>query len=286
MGESHQPETWPITSSRVWQVRDGQSLEQEIEVALEEPLSLHINGKRVAVLMRLPGMEKELATGFCVSEGLVSRFSDILTVRHCGQGLPTADGETSPEGAESRNRVEVMVLPGGLRADTRLQVVRLIRAGCGAADIDGADLALEPVVDGPSIDFRTILGLANAMRGEQRLHKRVGTLHAAALFSASGNLVAVSEDVGRHNAVDKVAGYCLLRDISFQDKLLLCSGRLTYEMVTKTIRLGIPLLASVSAPSALAIQLAERFNVTLIGYLRGQRMTIYSHRERIGMPVP
>ena len=277
---------WPTALRHVWHIRDGESRQREIETVLEEPLSLHINGERVAILMRLPGMEKELAAGFCVSEGLVGSFSDILIVHHCGQGLPSPGSETSEEEGESRNRVEVTIRPGALQADARLDMVRLIRAGCGAVDVDRADLALEPVKDGTMVDLGTISGLGSAMRAGQRLHQRVGGVHGAALFDAGGGLVVVCEDVGRHNAVDKALGYCLLRGISLRGKLLLCSGRLTYEMVTKTIHLGIPLLASISAPTTLAVQLAERFNVTLIGYLRGHRMTIYSHPERIRKPCP
>ncbi len=286
MDVSYGAGAWPTALRRVWYIRDGESRQREIETVLEEPLSLDINGERVAILMRLPGMEKELAAGFCVSEGLVGSFSDILIVHHCGQGLPSPGSETSEEEGESRNRVEVTIRPGALRPEARLDVVRLIRAGCGAVDVDRADLALEPVKDDTMVDLGTISGLASSMRAGQRLHQRAGGVHGAALFDAGGGLVVVCEDVGRHNAVDKALGYCLLRGISLRGKLLLCSGRLTYEMVTKTVRLGIPLLASMSAPTTLSVQLAERFNVTLIGYLRGHRMTIYSHPERIRMPCP
>jgi len=286
MNASHGSGAWPTALRQVWHISDGESIRQEIETVLEEPLALHINGERLAILMRLPGMEKELAAGFCVSEGLVGSFSDILIVHHCGQGLPSPGSETSEQEGESRNRVEVTIRPGALQPDARLDVVRLVRAGCGAVDVDRADLALEPVKDGTTVDLRTISGVGSSMRAGQHLHRRVGGLHGAALFDAGGGLVVVCEDVGRHNAVDKALGYCLLRGISLRGKLLLCSGRLTYEMVTKTIRLGIPLLASISAPTTLSVQLAEQFNVTLIGYLRGHRMTIYSHPERIRMPRP
>jgi len=277
---------WPTALTPAWQIRGGQSQQQQIEVALEEPLALQVNGRQVAVLMRLPGMEKELAAGYCVSEGLVGGFSDILLVHHCGQGLP-APGEATPEeAAESRNRVEVTVAPRAFQPDARFEVVRLIRAGCGAADVAAADLPLESVGDGLVVRLRTVLGLARAMRSEQRIHRRVGALHAAAIFCPGGHLVILAEDVGRHNAVDKAAGHCLLRDIPLGDKLLLCSGRLTYEMVTKTIRLGIPLLLSLSAPTALAIQLAQQYGLTLVGRLRRRGMTVYSHPQRLRMPSP
>ena len=281
-GGSKVEEVWPTASRRVWLITARESREQQVEIVLEEPLSLHINGRQVAVLMRLPGMEKELAAGFCLSEGLIDGFEKVLTIQHCGQGLPSPTEAVSENAApESRNRVEVQVRPGALREGARLEVVRLIRAGCGAVDADLADLPLSPVREGPVVGSRLVLGLGKSMRAAQRVHRRVGGIHAAALFDTGGKLVVLCEDIGRHNAVDKVIGYCLLRGISLEDKLLLCSGRLSYEMVTKAIRLNMPLLISMSAPTALAAQIADRFNVTLIGYLRGGRMTLYTHPERV-----
>jgi len=271
----------PTARKQVWRIADGESLGQEIAMVLEEPLALHINGKQVAVLMRLPGMEKELAAGFCLSEGLVSRFADVLTIHHCGQGLPSPLEDPSDGAPESRHRVDLWVRPEALREGARLEVVRLIRAGCGAVGVDDAALSLPIVQSGLQVSSKVLLGLDKAMRAGQRLHQEVGGVHAAALFEASGELVALAEDIGRHNAVDKVVGYCLLRDIPLANKLLLSSGRLSYEMAAKAIRLGIPILASVSAPTALAVQLAERFGLTLIGYLRGRKMTVYAHPERI-----
>ena len=278
-------DSWPTASQHVWLIRENESTEQDVQTVLEEPLSLQVNGNQVAVLMRLPGMEKELAAGFCISEGLVEGYADILMIHHCGQGLPAPGEEPLADGSvESRNRVEVMVRPEALQEDARLEVVRLIRAGCGAVDVDRAELPLAPVQGGPVVDSRILLSLDKTMRAAQRLHKRVGGVHAAALYEPNGDLVVLCEDVGRHNAVDKVIGHCLFRGVSFGDKILLCSGRLSYEMVTKTIRLRIPILASVSAPTALAVQLAEQFDLTLIGYLRGRRMTLYTHPERIRRP--
>ncbi len=283
-GNLHVAEARPVATKRVWQIRDGNRSEDDVEMVLEEPLSLHINRQQVAVLMRLPGMEKELAAGFCVSEALVHSFSDILTIHYCGQGLPSPDASAPETSFESRNRVEVLTRPGALNPDARLELVRLIRAGCGAVDIDRAEVALSAVGDGLTVDWQVVQGLAKAMRAAQELHRRVGGLHAAALFDATGKLVTLCEDVGRHNAVDKAIGHCLLHRLPLTDKLLLCSGRLSYEMVTKTIRLSIPLLASFSAPTALAVELAERFKLTLVGYLRGRRMTIYTHPQRLKLP--
>ncbi|MBC7315042.1 MAG: formate dehydrogenase accessory sulfurtransferase FdhD, partial [Chloroflexi bacterium] len=243
----------PVVKHRVWLVSEGERVLQERPVILEEPLALYINGQQAAVLMRLPGMEKELAIGFCLSEGLVRCFADILMVHHCGQGLP----EPAPNAAEeedplSRNRVDVRVVPEGLNPSGRLEVVRLIRAGYGAVDVARAELPLEPLSVDRTVSAETILSLGRALRQNQSLHEAVGGVHAVALFDASGTLLALAEDVGRHNAVDKVIGYAALHSIPLEDKILLSSGRLSYEMVSKALRVRIPILVSLSAPTALA----------------------------------
>lgn len=277
---------WPIMLRQVSLVRAGQIIAQEVAVVLEEPLALHINGQQAAVLMRLPGMEKELAIGFCLSEGLVRRFEDILMVHHCGQGLPEPSSDApDEENPLSRNRVDLRLAPEGLNPEARLDLVRLVRAGCGAVDVARAELPLEPLQSDIKLPAEMVLALGASLRQEQSLHEEVGGVHAAALFDTLGTVLALAEDVGRHNAVDKVIGYCLLRGIALQDRILLCSGRLSYEMVSKAVRMQIPVLASFSAPTALAVQLAERFGLTMIGYLRGGRMTIYAHAERIMPPT-
>jgi FdhD protein len=131
------------------------------------------------------------------------------------------------------------------------------------------------------VERAVLLGLIATLLAQPRLYRETGGLHAAAIFHTDGRLVAIREDIGRHNAVDKAIGYALLRGIVLDDKLLLTTGRASHEMVTKAVRAGVPVLASVSSPTSLAVQLAQRLNVTLIGYLRGQRMNVYTHRERV-----
>jgi FdhD protein len=274
-------QVWPTMRRRVWRVSGDESISEEIEMVLEEPLSLYINGQQVAVLMRLPGLEKELAAGFALSEGLVSGFSSVLTIQHCGSALPGDDGSDAATAVESRNRVEMRVDPRSLNPEARLDVVRLIRAGCGAVYVDRSCLPLQPLENDTHASPGTLLELPKAMHAAQSVHQHAGGVHAAAFFDNRGELIVLCEDVGRHNAVDKGLGHCLLRGIPLQDKLLLCSGRLSYEMVSKAIRMGLPILASVSAPTALAVQLADRFNLTVVGYLRGGHMTIYTHPQRI-----
>ncbi len=160
-------------------------------------------------------------------------------------------------------------------------------SACGVRGKDSIDAVTTrsafDVADDPTVvSAAELLDLPERLRDHQKAFDKTGGLHAAALFDATtGELRVVREDVGRHNAVDKAVGHCLLRGIPLERTMLLCSGRLSYEMVTKVIRVGIPVLASVSTPTALAVRLAERFGLTVVGYLRGSRMTVYTHPERI-----
>jgi len=221
-----------------------------------------------------------LGVGFCVSEGILADFESVLTVHHCGRSLPDPIG-SSEDQAESRNRVQIRAHPETVRFDAQSDVVRLIRTGCGTVDV------AEMADDLPRLnsDFRVpaerLLDLNAAMREAQDLYKVSGGVHAAALFDADGRLITLQEDIGRHNAIDKAIGYCLLRGISLQDRILVATGRASHDMVTKSVRVGIPIIVSVSAATALAAQIAEDRGATLIGYLRGGRMSVYTHPWRI-----
>lgn len=247
---------------------------------LEEPLSVEVNGQRVAVLMRLPGDEKELGVGFCVSEGIITGFESVLTVHHCGQSLPDPIG-SSEEQAESRNRVQIRARPEAVRFDVQADVVRLIRTGCGAVDVSDMANDLPRLNNDFRVPAEMLLGLNAATRQAQDLYKVAGGVHAAALFDAKGRLITLQEDIGRHNAIDKAIGYCLLRGILLQDRILVATGRASHEMVTKSLRVGIPIIVSISAATALAAQIAEDRGATLIGYLRGRRMSVYTHPWRV-----
>jgi len=271
------------SASLVWHIQRvrADSVESvDDRVVTEEPLEIVINGQSVAVLMRLPGWEKELVTGFCVSEGYVRSIDDVLLVHHCGRGLPApgpAEGDTNG----SRNRVELRVTPEGFYPPARPDVVRLIRSGCGAADIAALGATLPRVTGDLRVAAEVLLGLGQALREGQQAHHSAGGTHAAGLFTATGELAVVAEDIGRHNALDKVIGYCLLRRIPLADKVLVTTGRASYEMALKAVRAGIPIVATISAPTSLAVQLAEDRGLTLIGYLRGGRMNVYTHPWRV-----
>ena len=271
---------WPIH-----RVRGNERQRLDDYVVLEEPLEIAVNGQSIATLMRMPGQEKELAAGFCVSEGYVRRAADILLIHHCGSGHPSPTDEAPVDREEgvagSRNRVEVQVMAEGLVLPDRAQAVRLIRSGCGAADVSMLSETLPLVQSDLRVSVSTLLGLGASMRDLQRVRRQIGGVHAAALFFEGGRVVTVAEDIGRHNAVDKVLGHCLLWGIPLADKVLLTSGRASYEMVTKAIRVGIPIVASISSPTALAVQLAEDRGLTLIGYLRSGRMNVYTRAERV-----
>ncbi len=261
-------------------VRAAGPQDRNTAVVLEEPLSVEVNGRRVAVLMRLPGDEKELAVGFCVSEGIIAGFEGVLTVHHCGRGLPDPIGNAE-EQAESRNRVQIRAVPQAVRFDAQADVVRLIRTGCGAVDVAAMTGDLPRLNSDFRVPAEVLLGLNAAMRQAQELYKVSGGVHAAALFDAEGGLITLQEDIGRHNAIDKVLGYCLLRRMSLQDRILVATGRASHDMVTKSLRVGIPIIVSISAATALAAQIAQDRGATLIGYLRGKRMNVYTHPWRI-----
>jgi FdhD protein len=251
-------------------------------VVLEEPLEILVNGQSVAVLMRLPGQEKELAAGFCVTEGYVRRIADILLIHHCGQGHP-APGPDTADVAGSRNQVELRVVPAGFSPPGTPGVVRLIRSGCGAAEVSTLSETLPQISSKLRVPAALLLGLGKAMRDLQVIHARVGGTHSAAIFDAAGHAVVLAEDIGRHNAVDKTIGHCLLWGIPLHDKVLVTSGRASYEMATKAIRAGIPIVATISAPTSLAVLLAQDRGLTLVGYLRGGRMNAYTHPERLAI---
>ncbi len=270
--------TLPWTVKRI---TDEGARDEDLQIVLEEPLAVELNGVQVAVMMRLPGAEKELAVGYCVSEGLVAGAADIQMVHHCGRGLPAPGQEEGELAMTSRNRVQVRARPEAVQRRGASEVTRLIRSGCGAVGVELGDLDLPVIASEARASAAVILTLNAAMRGGQDLFRDVGAVHAAALFDLQGNLVALYEDIGRHNAMDKAFGHCLLRGIPLQDKIIATTGRASYEMVSKAARVGLPIVASVSSPTSLAAQVAEAQRCTLIGYMRGNRFSVYTHGWRI-----
>jgi FdhD protein len=266
---------WPIL-----RVTDQTQDAVEASIVIEEPLEVRINDRLIAILMRTPGMEKELATGFCLGEGLVADLRDVALVRHCGRAVPDEVSEGDPLD-ESRNRVDVTLMPGAQAQVVPPDMVQLIRSGCGRTEVKTLVENLTPVDADIQIRVGTLQHLLAQITRRQEAYRAAGGVHAAAILDTDGRPVVVCEDIGRHNAMDKAMGYCLLRGISLHDKLLVSTGRASYDMVAKGVRMGIPMLGSLSSPTSLAVELAEALNCTLLGYLRGKTLNVYTHAWRV-----
>src|SRR6266850_7330591 len=250
------------------------------DVAAEEPLEIRVAGDVLTITMRTPGDDFELAAGFLHAEGVVNQRDDIARISY----------GRAPDGTPSGNVVEVALRrPGSVDVGAfERHVVAASSCGiCGRTSIAAVRARDMPP---PNPHFRiepTLLTqLPTVLRSAQRVFGRTGGLHAAGLFDADGALVLVREDIGRHNAVDKVVGGALLEGpLPLSENLLLVSGRGGFEIVQKALVAGVPILASVSAPSSLAVQMARAGGLTLVGFLRDRRFVVYSHADRVAIPV-
>ncbi len=245
------------------------------DVAAEEPFEIRIAGRSLAIIMRTPGHDYFLAAGFLLTEGVVERPDDLVS---CQAGV---DRDGFPE----RNVLDVRLPP-------ELEVNALNRSRgftvtsscglCGAASIEEACSRASLVESGVQTTPATLLGLDATMRAAQSVFSRTGGLHAAGLFSATGHPIVLREDIGRHNAVDKVIGEMFVeRRLPLSTALLMVSGRASFELVQKAAIAGIPILAAIGAPSSLAVEAANQLGLTLVGMLRSERFVVYSHPERI-----
>ena len=265
-----------IELTQVTQWEDGKATRVDDYLAAEEPLEMRSRRSSLGVTLRTPGNDEELVAGFLFTEGIISRREDLVSLR-----LP---GDKSPE----RNLVRITLDPSvRLAADS---AARRFSAGsacgvCGKASITQLRRrGLRRPEAATLFDPELLCKLPPRLRAAQVVFGRTGGLHAAALFGPTGELLVLREDIGRHNAVDKTIGWALLGGcLPLNDHVLLVSGRGGFEIVQKSIAAGIPLLASVSAPSSLAVQLARELGLTLIGFLRGQRFVIYAGEERFAV---
>lgn len=256
----------------VWRHQQGgQLVPAEDDVAREEPLAVRVAGRCLSVTMRTPGHDDELALGFLLSEGVVSRPEDVRHVRACGD----AGGEA----------IDVVVSPEVVVDFARLtrHVFASASCGvCGSTSIEAVRRRWPAAAPGPVVGVDVLHRAVDALAAAQPVFGRTGGLHAAGLFDADGRLVVAREDVGRHNAVDKVVGHAFRAGLlPLSRHALLVSGRASFEIVHKALAAGVGIVAAVSAPSSLAIDLAVEANVTLVGFLRPGRLTVYSHPERI-----
>jgi FdhD protein len=249
-------------------IAGADSAEETDFLAAEEPLEIRVEGHNVAVVMRTPGDDRELAAGFLLTEGLIHRASDIVDIQ-------------SPK----CNRMDVR-----LRNPKSLDLKKLTRhvftsSSCGIcskASIRAVRQQFPAIKDDCKVCAKVLSGLAEALSSGQQTFKRTGGLHACALFDLEGKLIALREDVGRHNALDKLVGWALMGDrLPLREHIVLLSGRASFEMMQKALAAGIPIVAAISAPSSLAAEFGHESGQTLIGFLRGDRMNIYAGAERV-----
>jgi FdhD protein len=242
-------------------------------VVREEPLEIRVRGKSIAVTMRTPGHDRELTAGFLLSEGIIRQREEIVEIAPCLES-------DSPE-----NTLNVFLVPS-----VEVDFARLTRhvfassscGICGKASIEAVHQHFTPIESNTALVAKTLTALPDRMRTAQQTFSQTGGLHAAAIFDLQGNLLALREDAGRHNAVDKVLGWGFLENkLPFDSHALLVSGRASFEIVQKALAARIPIIAAVSAPSSLAVEFAQESNQTLIGFLRGETFNIYSCPERI-----
>ncbi len=262
-----------LTQVSEWQEGDLRRF-QDYLVA-EEPLEIRVNNAPLTVTMRTPGHDLELAAGFLFTEGLIQKREQIASLT---EGTPA-----KPEAAGNLVQVE---LAGTELERERMQRNFFVASSCGICGKASIDAIRVRGIPPPNPEFRfsadLLCTLPDKLRGAQTIFGRTGGLHAAGLFSSEGELIAVREDVGRHNAVDKIVGWALLeRRLPLLECALMVSGRGGFEIIQKALVAGIPLVASVSAPSGLAVRLARELGLTLVGFLRGRRFLIYSGEQRL-----
>ncbi|MEV4760713.1 formate dehydrogenase accessory sulfurtransferase FdhD [Micromonospora sp. NPDC049559] len=274
-----------VTSRRrVVRIVDGAVARPMDTLTAEEPLEIRVAGRPLVITMRTPGDDFDLAAGFLVSEGVVRRADEIAGIRYCA-------GATE-DGSNTYNVVDVVLARGVTPPDPSLERNFYTTSSCGIcgkASLDAVrtSTAWSVAEDPVRIDPDLLTALPDQLREAQRVFDRTGGLHAAGLFTADGRLLCLREDVGRHNAVDKVVGWALRTGrLPLRGTLLMVSGRASFELVQKAVMAGVPALAAVSAPSSLAADLAADAGLTLIGFLRGSSMNVYAGAHRLDLPDP
>ncbi|MGY5134016.1 formate dehydrogenase accessory sulfurtransferase FdhD [Streptomyces nigrescens] len=270
---------------RVIRIRDGAVSTRPDTLVAEEPMEIRLGGKPLAITMRTPGDDFALAAGFLVSEGVLASAAELANIVYCA-------GATGEGGSNSYNVVDVRLADGVPVPDITLErnVYTTSSCGlCGKASLDAvrttARWPLDTSPDTPvRIEPATLSALPDRLRAAQRVFERTGGLHAAALFTTDGELIDIREDVGRHNAVDKIVGRALQQgQLPLSSCVLMVSGRASFELVQKAVMAGIPVLAAVSAPSSLAVDLAVETGLTLVGFLRGTSMNVYAGEHRLAL---
>ena len=273
----NQTEDIRVANTRVMRWANG-GLDNETEdwVAREEPLEIRVKGESIVVTMRTPGHDKELAIGFLLAEGVITNSSDVLEIAYCQQG----------EASLHKNILNVFLSP-----EVEINLDRLKRnvyassscGLCGKASIESLQNIFEPLNKIETvISVDKILTLAQKLRAKQSTFDKTGGLHAAGIFDRNGELLILREDIGRHNAVDKILGHLFLKNrMPLEDCVLMVSGRASFEIIQKSLAGRVGIICAVSAPSSLAVDMAKESGQTLIGFLREMKFNVYSHKERI-----
>ena len=234
-------------------------------VVAEEPLRIEVNGKSVATLMRLPGEEAELAVGFCISEGYIKGYEDILEVKKVGDGPVKC----------------VRIKSSNISGDVDLSDMLVIRSGCGRHDVEYLGKFLESVDSEISISANIIHQAYSALKESQYYHSMTGGTHSASLVDEKQGLLKTFEDVGRHNAFDKLIGYGYINSVKLEERAVFVTGRISSDIAIKAVRCRIPILISMLMPTSFACEIARKFNLTLVGFARGSRANIYTGNQRI-----
>jgi FdhD protein len=265
-----------VDLTQVSEWNDGELRRKDDYLAAEEPLEIRVGDEPLSVTMRTPGHDRELAAGFLFTEGFVQSREQIVK-------LETREAQ---DGVNRGNVIQAELVPDAAPDFVKMKRHFFAASSCGICGKASIDSIRSRLLRAPNPDFRLdaeiLVRMPDALRSSQDVFQRTGGLHAAALFDPSGKLLVLREDIGRHNAVDKGIGWALLAGlVPLSDSVLLVSGRGGFEIVQKAIVAGVPVVASVSAPSSLAVQLARELRLTLIGFLRGRRFVIYAGEERV-----
>ena len=266
----------PALQARITRYSNGALAEKTDDLAAEEPLEIRIEGHSIAVLMRTPGNDRDLAAGFLVSEGIVQGANDIFEIAVCGETAADSD-ETNVVNVTLKNpsRFDPKKFSRNLFASSSCGI-------CGKTSIESITKQFAPINSELKIPASLLLDLPMRLSAAQKTFRLTGGLHACALFEQDGTLLALREDVGRHNALDKLIGDALFQNrLPLNRQILLLSGRVSFEMVQKALAAGIAIIAAISAPTSLAVEFARANNQTLVGFLRGDEMNVYAGSERI-----
>jgi FdhD protein len=273
------PQAPPVQVAR-W--RAGDWRDDRDQVAAEEPLQLSLDGKPLSIVMRTPGNDLELALGLLWAEQVIGSLDDVARIRISAEAQESEPRVSVASDLVESNHVDVYLRTSAGRRPERSFLASSACGVCGATTVESLALDFAQIAPGLTVGAAMLPALSDRLRERQRIFESTGGLHAAGLFDEHGELQLLREDIGRHNAVDKVVGRALLDGrLPLERSVLAVSGRAGYEVVQKAVAAGIPILAAVGAPSSLAVATAERFGMTLVGFLRDDRFNVYTAPERI-----